>query len=51
MELTKAGGMIANASFKPFLVFGCVALFYFALCFPVSLYAKTLERKTHGRRA
>jgi polar amino acid transport system permease protein len=28
-----------------------VALLYFVLCFPVSLYAKNLERKTHGRRA
>ena len=51
VELTKAGGMIANASFQPFLVFGCVALFYFALCFPVSLIAQHLERKPHGRAA
>ena len=51
VELTKAGGMIANASFKPFLVFGCVALFYFVLCFPVSLAAQHLERKQHGRTA
>jgi polar amino acid transport system permease protein len=41
--------MIANASFKPFLVFGCVALLYFVLCFPVSLFAQHLERKTHVR--
>ena len=45
VELTKAGGMIANASFKPFLVFGCVALLYFALCFPISLFAQHLERR------
>ncbi|RDI23572.1 amino acid ABC transporter permease [Pseudacidovorax intermedius] len=51
VELTKAGGMIANATFRPFTVFACVALMYFALCFPVSLYAKHLERKTHGRRS
>ncbi|AVQ81206.1 MULTISPECIES: amino acid ABC transporter permease [Variovorax] len=51
VELTKAGSMISNATFKPFVVFSCVALLYFVLCFPVSLYAKTLERKTHGRRA
>ncbi|GKT26357.1 amino acid ABC transporter permease [Acidovorax sp. SUPP3334] len=50
VELTKAGGMIANATFKPFVVFACVALFYFALCFPVSLYAQHLERKFHGHR-
>ncbi|MET3514700.1 MAG: amino acid ABC transporter permease [Gammaproteobacteria bacterium] len=51
VELTKAGGMISNATFRPFTVFACVALMYFALCFPVSLYAKHLERKTHGRRS
>ncbi len=50
VELTKAGGMISNATFLPFTVFGCVALIYFALCFPLSLYAKTLERKLHGQR-
>jgi len=49
VELTKAGSTIANATFKPFVVFSCVALLYFVLCFPVSLYAKRLERKTHGR--
>ena len=45
IELTKAGTMIANATFKPFAVYSCVALLYFALCFPVSLYARNLERK------
>lgn len=45
VELTKAGGMIANVTYAPLLVFGCVALIYFALCFPISLYARTLERK------
>ena len=45
IELTKAGTMITNATLKPFLVYSCVALLYFALCFPISLYAKTLERK------
>ena len=45
VELTKAGTMITNATFKPFVVYSCVALLYFALCFPISLYAKNLERK------
>lgn len=44
IELTKAGTMIANATFKPFLVYGCVALVYFGLCFPISLYSQRLER-------
>ena len=45
IELTKAGTMITNATFQPFVVYSCVALLYFALCFPISLYAKTLERR------
>jgi polar amino acid transport system permease protein len=44
VELTKAGTMITNATFKPFLVYSCLALMYFALCFPVSLMARRLER-------
>lgn len=50
MELTKVGKTIANATFSPFLVFSCVALMYFLLCYPVSLYAKSLERKMHAQR-
>jgi polar amino acid transport system permease protein len=44
VELTKAGGMITNATFRPFTVYACVALTYFALCFPVSLWSRHLER-------
>src|SRR5213595_674952 len=29
VELTKAGAMITNATFRPFLVYSCVALLYF----------------------
>jgi polar amino acid transport system permease protein len=50
MELTKVGKTIANATFSPFLIFSCVALMYFVLCYPVSLYAKHLERKIHVHR-
>jgi polar amino acid transport system permease protein len=50
VELTKAGTMITNATFKPFLVYSFVALLYFALCFPVSLYARSLERKMNVAR-
>lgn len=49
-ELTKVGTMITNATFKPFLVYGCVALLYFLLCYPISLYAQRLERQLHVRR-
>ena len=50
MELTKVGKTIANATYSPFLIFSCVAVMYFLLCYPVSLYAKRLERKIHVHR-
>ena len=42
-ELTRAGQIINNATFKPFLVFGTVAALYFVLCWPLSLLARRLE--------
>ena len=50
VELTRAGNMIANVTYAPFTVFACVALMYFVLCYPVSLYARRLERSLHDRR-
>lgn len=50
IELTKAGTMITNATFKPFLVFSCVALLYFALCYPISVWSRSIERKLNGGR-
>jgi len=43
IELTKAGTMITNATFRPFAVYGCVALVYFALCYPISAWSRRLE--------
>lgn len=49
-ELTKTGTVISNATFRPFVVYGCVALIYFALCYPLSRTARALERKLHVAR-
>jgi polar amino acid transport system permease protein len=49
VELTKAGTMITNATFKPFLVYACVAVLYFIICYPISLYARSLEGKQYVR--
>jgi polar amino acid transport system permease protein len=49
-ELTKAGTQISNATFKPFLVYGLVALIYFALCYPLTRYARTLQRTLYAAR-
>jgi polar amino acid transport system permease protein len=50
VELTKAGTMLNNATFRPFLVYSLVALIYFALCYPLSLYAKHLEGRFNAAR-
>jgi polar amino acid transport system permease protein len=50
IELTKAGTMITNATFRPFTVYACLALMYFALCYPISAWSKSLESKLHGHR-
>ena len=50
VELTKAGTMITNATFKPFVVYTCVALLYFALCWPISHGSRVLERRLAHRR-
>ncbi|WP_248795410.1 amino acid ABC transporter permease [Pseudomonas sp. MWU13-2105] len=47
-ELTKTGGMLANATFEPFMIYGLVALGYFLLCYPLSLSARYLERRLHA---
>jgi polar amino acid transport system permease protein len=50
VDLTKAGTMLNNATFRPFLVYSLVALIYFALCFPLSWYAHRLERQLNVAR-
>jgi len=47
-ELTKTGGMLANATFEPFLIYGLVSIGYFILCYPLSVSARYLERRLHA---
>jgi len=44
VELTKAGTIITNATYKPFLVYGFVAIIYFVLCYPLSVWSRSFER-------
>lgn len=44
-ELTKAGQIITNATFQPFLIYGLVALIYFCMCYPLTFWARRLERR------
>lgn len=48
VELTKAGTMLNNVTFRPFFVFAAVAAIYFTMCFPLSLWARHLERRLHA---
>ena len=45
VELTRAAQVINNATFRPFTIFGLVALVYFLICWPLSVYSKRMERK------
>ena len=45
VELTRAGGIIANTNYRHLFVYGIVGLMYFAICWPLSLYGARLERK------
>ena len=51
IELTQAGKIVNNSIFEPFTVFIVVACFYFAICYPLSMWSRSLERKLNvGRR-
>jgi polar amino acid transport system permease protein len=50
VELARAGQIVNNSTFEPFVIFTIVAAIYFALCYPLSLVARALERKAHAGR-
>lgn len=51
VELTRAGQLMVNVTFQPMTVYPLVAVFYFFLCWPLSLAAGRLElRLARGRR-
>ncbi len=45
VEITRAAQVINNATFRPFTIFTLVALVYFLICWPLSLYSRSMERK------
>ena len=51
VELTRAGQLINNSTFQPFITFVIVALIYFVMCFPLSVLSRRLElRMSRGVR-
>ncbi|MFI5013237.1 MAG: amino acid ABC transporter permease [Hyphomicrobiales bacterium] len=49
-ELLRTSNAINNATFEPFTVYGLGALIYFCLCFPLTRYARMLERSAAATR-
>lgn len=45
VELTRAGQLINNTIFQPFLIFTLVGTFYFVLCYPLSRWSEAMEKK------
>jgi len=49
-ELSYNAKVLNNSTFQPFIYFGCAALLYFAICYPLSRWSRGLERRLHVGR-
>ncbi|KTR03434.1 amino acid ABC transporter permease [Aureimonas ureilytica] len=45
IELSRAGQIVSNQTFRPLLVFGIVGVLYFLMCWPLSLWGSRMERR------
>ncbi len=45
VELTRAGQLLNNTTYRPFPIFGAVAVIYFLLCYPLTALARRLESR------
>ena len=45
VELARTATNITNVTFEPFLVYALTAVLYFCICFPISVFSRTLEKK------
>jgi polar amino acid transport system permease protein len=45
IELTRAGQIISNQTYRPLLVFGIVGIIYFMICWPLSHVGSGLEKR------
>ncbi len=50
IELTREGQITTGATFRPFTIYGIVAVLYFCICFPLSQLSQRLERRLHVAR-
>ena len=45
VEITREGQLTAAGTYQPFAVYITVAAIYFAMCFPLSQWSRSIERK------
>jgi polar amino acid transport system permease protein len=45
IELSRAGALVSNQTYRPLLVYGVVGAMYFAMCWPLSLWGRFIERR------
>jgi polar amino acid transport system permease protein len=50
VELARAGQIVNNSTFEPFVIFCIVAAIYFAMCYPLSVASRFLERRANAGR-
>jgi polar amino acid transport system permease protein len=50
VELTREGQLTSAATFRPFAVYLTVAALYFAMCFPLTQWSRSLERRFNVAR-
>lgn len=45
VELSRSAQIVASTTYKPLLAYGCAAIVYFILCFPLSRLSMRLEKR------
>ncbi|MGB3288273.1 MAG: amino acid ABC transporter permease [Burkholderiaceae bacterium] len=45
IELVRAGQIVNNTTFKPFLIYLLIAALYFSMCYPLSIFSRKLEAR------
>jgi polar amino acid transport system permease protein len=45
VELMRSGQIVNNSLFEPFVIYAIIAVIYFAMCYPLSLFSQKLERR------
>ena len=51
VELTRTAQIVSNATFKPLDVYLTAGLFYFAVCFPLTLFSRFLEKRLNAQQS